>query len=110
MKKIDFKPHLRTRGYKAIEKTKGGLELSIFAGDRYYSLPRETIPNPSGYTDVELAIFLDGKWASAAELKRRGVFEVVGMGEFQSEENTSNEAWVFPYISIAKIHELIEKC
>ena len=83
----------------------GNFYLSIIAGPRQYSIPREYADRDE-YTAVELAIFRkDGEWASKEEASP--VFPIIGEGEYAFWNEGSTTA-VFPYVDIELIGKLVE--
>lgn len=109
--KIPFEVHPGGSGYAAKFTTKSGkFTLSVVAGSFFYSAPRQDLEDPSNYKDVELAVFVDGEWASKAQLDE--VFKILGtQGEYEYESNVTKPSQsVFGYVPIQKIEEIWNKC
>lgn len=108
---IPFEHHSFGQGFRAyFDSKKGTIKLSVVAGEYFYSEPRIDLDDPTGYSEIELAIFTpDGQWASYNFLESNGIFDLLGtQGEYSepSDEPSSN---VFGYIPVEKIIELYNK-
>jgi hypothetical protein len=90
-----------------LESKSGQYFLSIVMGEHYYSTPRENI-DLENYFAIELAIFTkDDLWATKKELRDKGVFDIIGMGEheYQEDEN-ENAANLFGYVPVELIFKV----
>jgi hypothetical protein len=89
--------------------TFGPFELSIVAGEGLYSSPRMFLDDPEFYQSVEVAIFHNGDWASYMALNDRGVFGVIGDGEYSYAPKTyDSHCAVFGYVDVELLPALCE--
>lgn len=108
---IPFQKHPHGKGFRAFFPTKSGeLNLSVVAGQDFYSTPRSDEGDSEVYTEVELAVFSGKNWASVNQLQK--VFEIIGeKGEHEYTSNPDEPSnGVFGWVPIEKILEVWEKC
>lgn len=105
-----FRTHDSGFGLRAQIPTQSGkFNLSIIAGEFYYSTPREDGHKAKNYTAFELAIFdRNQNWAKCSELKEAGVFEILE-DEGEYKEGVDVDSAVFGWVSREKIIELLNK-
>jgi hypothetical protein len=85
------------------------LIMSVVAGNNLYSIPRENLEDPIGYTHCEVAFFNADTGDGASYNEVKPLFDILeDKGEYDEDNADESQRAVFGYIPISNINKVLE--